>query len=65
MAGFDKELAIKELSLPSDLSPVVVIAVGKVDNPTVLNDELRERELKPRSRKELSELVLNWNQISK
>lgn len=64
MAGFDKELAITELSLPSDLSPVVVIAVGKVDNPTVLNDELRERELKPRSRKELSELVLNWNQIS-
>jgi len=64
MAGFDKELAIKELSIPSDLSPVVVIAVGKVDNPTVLNDELRERELKPRSRKELSELVLNWNQIS-
>jgi nitroreductase len=65
MAGFDKELAIKELSISSDLSPVVVIAVGKVDNPTVLNDELRERELKPRSRKELSELVLNWNQISK
>jgi nitroreductase len=64
MAGFDKDLATKNFSLPAELTPVVVIAVGKIDNPTVLSDELRERELKPRTRKELSELVLNWSQIS-
>jgi nitroreductase len=64
MAGFEKETASQLLKLPDDLTPVVVVAVGKVDHPDALSEELREREMKPRTRKNLSELVLNWEQFS-
>lgn len=65
MAGFDKKLAQELMQLPENLTPVVVIAVGQLENPEILNDELRQRELKPRTRKDLSELVLNWDEITK
>ena len=64
MAGFDKKLAQELLNLPETLTPVVVIAVGLLADPGLLSDELKERELKPRSRKELSELVVNWDQFT-
>jgi len=35
-----------------------------VDHPDALSEELREREISPRTRKNLSELVLNWEQFS-
>lgn len=65
MAGFDKSLAQTLLHLPENLTPVVVIAVGQVAHPDLLNEELKEKELKPRSRKDLADLVINWNQITK
>lgn len=65
MAGFDKNLARDLLKIPEQLTPVVVIAVGQLENPEILDEDLRERELKPRTRKELSELVINWDQIIK
>ncbi|MFY9325757.1 MAG: nitroreductase family protein [Candidatus Nanopelagicales bacterium] len=64
MAGFDKKLAQELLNLPETLTPVVVIAVGVLADPGLLSDELKERELMPRSRKELSELVVNWDQFT-
>lgn len=64
MAGFDKKLAQQLFNLSQDYSPVVIIAVGQVDDPSVLDLQLREREIKPRTRKELSELVLNWDQLN-
>jgi len=65
MAGFDKKLAQEIMQIPEQLTPVVVIAVGQLENPEVLDEDLKQRELKPRARKELSELVVNWEQISK
>jgi nitroreductase len=65
MAGFDRSLAQKLLNLPENLTPVVVIAVGQVAHPDVLSGDLKEKELKPRSRKGLADLVINWNQINK
>jgi nitroreductase len=64
MAGFEKDAASQLLKLPDELTPVVVVAVGKVDHPDALSEELREREISPRTRKNLSELVLNWEQLS-
>lgn len=65
MAGFDRNLAREIMQIPEQLTPVVVIAIGQLEKPEILDDDLRKRELKPRTRKELSELVINWEQINK
>lgn len=57
MAGFDVERARKELELPEAYDPVAMIALGHPGDPADLSDELRERELAPRTRKPLAELV--------
>jgi hypothetical protein len=44
--------------MAADLTPVVVIALGKQDAPEKLEGPAAERELAPRSRKELSEIVI-------
>lgn len=57
MAGFDPERARAELSIPAGFEPVAMIALGHPGDPTRLPDELRERELAPRTRKPLAELA--------
>lgn len=57
MAGFSKERAQEELQIPEAYKPVVAIAVGYLDSPERLPEELRQRELAERSRKSLSDLV--------
>jgi nitroreductase len=58
MTGFDKDKARESLSISSDLVPVVVIAIGVQDSPEKLPDAMAERELAPRSRKPLDEIVI-------
>ena len=58
MTGFDKAVAQKVLSIAPELLPVVVIAVGTQDVPEKLAGPLLERELAPRERLPLSELVI-------
>lgn len=58
MTGFDKEKARENLSMASDLVPVVAIAIGKQDLPEKLPAALAERELAPRARKPLEEIVI-------
>ena len=58
MTGFDKAVAQKELSMPADLVPVVVIAIGKQDAPEKLSGPLLEREQAKRERLPLAELVI-------
>jgi nitroreductase len=58
MTGFDKDKARGNLSIDIDLMPVVVVAVGKQDHPEKLNDAMRERELAPRQRLSLEEIVV-------
>ena len=57
MAGFEIEKARNDLKIPSGFEPVAMIAVGYAGDPTELPDYLRERELKPRERKSITEFV--------
>lgn len=58
MTGFDRAHNSEILEMASYLTPVVVIAIGKQDAPEKLEGPAAERELAPRTRKELSELVI-------
>jgi nitroreductase len=58
MTGFDKDKARTNLDMASELVPVVVIAIGKQDAPEKLPAAMAEREVAPRGRKPLEELVI-------
>jgi nitroreductase len=58
MTGFDKAIAQTELSVPAELVPVVVIAIGKQDVPEKLSGPLLEREQAKRERLSLTEIVV-------
>jgi nitroreductase len=64
MAGFDAEKAREALSIPEGYQPLAMIALGYPGTPDGLPDDLRERELAPRSRKPLEEFVFEgqWEQ---
>ncbi|MCX6439974.1 MAG: nitroreductase family protein [Actinobacteria bacterium] len=58
MGGFDKTKAAHAFGLTENLSPVIVIAIGKQGSIEQLDAAMIARESAPRVRKELSELVL-------
>jgi len=58
MTGFDKDKARSNVEMTSELVPVVVIAVGEQADADKLPTALAERELAPRGRKSLDEIVL-------
>ena len=64
MAGFDAEKAREALSIPEGYQPLAMIALGYLGTPDGLPDDLRERELAPRSRKPVEEFVFEgqWEQ---
>jgi len=66
MAGFDVEKARAEYKIPRGYEPVAMIAVGYPGDPAVLPDHLRERELKPRNRRPISDFVFaeQWGHTS-
>jgi nitroreductase len=57
MAGFDKEGAKGAFSLPASVVPQVVIALGKLGDPALLDDERRAKEETRRQRLPLSEIA--------
>jgi nitroreductase len=59
LAGFDREQARIELGLPDDCDPVTMLAIGFPGEPSQLDDDLRERELAPRTRIALTDLILD------
>jgi len=59
MGGFDKDKARLACGLPEGFEPVVVLAIGYLGDPDGLPDDVRERELGPRARKPLSEVVFD------
>jgi nitroreductase len=61
MGGFDKEKAVSVLHLSEDLEPVVMIALGYPGNAEKLEEPFKTRELAPRTRKPLDEIILNYN----
>lgn len=58
MAGFRAEELHAALELPAALAPVTVVAVGRLDPHADLPEPLDQREVAPRERKSLPELVL-------
>jgi len=57
LGGFNKEGAKLVFSLPLDIEPQTVIALGTLGSPDLLDEERRARELAPRRRKPLSEIA--------
>ena len=60
MAGFDGPGAAEAFALPNGLRPLMVIAVGKLDDDAEVAPEIAERHNQPRHRLPLNEIVLNW-----
>ena len=59
LSGYDHAAAKTALSLPEGYESVVAITLGKLGNPDTLSEGACEREVAPRTRLDLDELVLN------
>ena len=66
MAGFDPEAARASFAIPEDYVPVSVTASGYLGDASALPGPLQEREVAPRQRKPLEELVFSsWDTAAK
>ena len=59
MAGLDKAAASAALDLHEDMEIITVIAIGKLDAADKLVGPLHEREIAPRTRVDLADIVLH------
>lgn len=57
MAGFDPDRARSKFLIPAQFEPVVAGAIGYLGDPEELPGPLRQKELAPRERRPLSEIV--------
>ncbi len=58
MGGFDPQALIEAFDLDATLTPVTVATIGKLGSPEQLPDVLKERELAPRTRLSLEEIIV-------
>lgn len=59
IGGFSASQVREILELAPELKPVVLLAIGEQDDAADLDETLRSREVAPRSRKPLEEILLN------
>ncbi len=66
MGGFDLPAARDKFGIPAGYEPVAMIAVGYQGDPATLPNDLRERELAPRTRNALGDFVYGarWGEVS-
>jgi nitroreductase len=66
MAAFDPERARAAFAIPPLFEPMLVIALGYLGDPDALPGDLRARELAPRTRRPLEELVFEgtWGEAA-
>jgi nitroreductase len=66
MAGFDPDQAREAFAIPPLFEPAVVIAVGYLGRPDALPESLRTKELAPRTKRPLEEVVFEstWGRTS-
>lgn len=57
MAGFSTDKARENLKLPDDVEPAAMVAIGYAGDLDTLPEKLKTKELEPRVRKPISELV--------
>ncbi|GAA0509931.1 nitroreductase [Saccharopolyspora subtropica] len=64
MAGFDRDAARAEFAIPPEFEPIIAVAIGGLGSTEGMPERLREKELRPRVRKPLSDLVFTgtWGQ---
>lgn len=63
MGGFSPEKISKTFDIPDSIEPVSVIALGYLGNVDDENsDDLKNRDLTPREREKITELIINPNQ---
>jgi nitroreductase len=64
MAGYHLDKVRAEFAIPPDFDPVAAIAIGYPGEPGILEERLRQREMKPRERSPIAEFVFaaQWNQ---
>jgi nitroreductase len=55
MGGFDSDKARAAFSIPAEYTPMAMIAVGYQADPSVLPDDIKAKELAPRTRKPIAE----------
>ena len=61
MSGFDSAAAKAVFALGAGVEPVTCVAIGKRTSPDSLPEEIKVREVAPRSRKSLDEIVnITW-----
>jgi len=58
MGGFDSETLIKNFNIPNDIEPVTVIALGYLDSPHKLPEDLRNREIAQRERRPIKDIIV-------
>ncbi len=58
MGGFGADAIRAGFGLADTLKPVSITAIGELGEPDQLPDTLREREVAPRSRKDLDDLII-------
>jgi nitroreductase len=58
IGGFDVAAVRAEFGLGEDLTPVVVLAIGRPDSTAELPEYLAARETAPRTRRPVSDLLL-------
>jgi nitroreductase len=59
MGGFSGDKACELFGIPDTHEPLTVISGGYIGEPDSLSEKLKQRELQPRSRKELSQFVFS------
>jgi len=66
MAGFYPDRARELYGIPEGFEPVAGIVLGYPGDPAILSEELRQRELAPRTRKPLESFIFQgaWGQTS-
>ena len=59
IGGFDRDSVKAEFNIAAEIAPIVILAIGKQAHADSITDEaVKSRELAPRTRLPLSELVL-------
>lgn len=59
MAGFDQAQARAAVQMPESFDPVTILAIGYQDDPHILPEAVYAREIEPRARKALNEIVFD------
>ncbi|NQV01967.1 MAG: nitroreductase family protein [Bacteroidia bacterium] len=59
MGGFSAERAIELFEIPADFKPLTIVAIGYYGDTEKLPEEMKKREIVPRERKELKELIFS------